>query len=131
MAPQIDAVPLAGLLDEKSRLVWEHNGECGCGRRTYRFGQCMKCLEEELTEEVDSAIAEDTVAVALQVCTAGEILHPGATARPQFRGHQNNPAPSRNRFRPPPNKEKNATHKHDPPIFPTLVGHFAKPCMCC
>ena len=33
-----------------SRLMWEHNGICPCGRRTYLLSQCFKCLKEELLE---------------------------------------------------------------------------------
>ena len=32
--------------------MWDHNGVCACGRRTFLFGQCMRCLA------VDRADAE-------------------------------------------------------------------------
>ena len=44
--PDMKPIPLQGLLDDKCRLIWEHSGGCGCGKRTYMFGQCMKCKFE-------------------------------------------------------------------------------------
>jgi hypothetical protein len=81
----IDAVPFEGLLDRQNRLLWEHNGECGCGRRTYLFGQCMKCLEDELherrSEEQQVAFGEKEVP---QVSIPGGFPYPDATAASIF-----------------------------------------------
>ena len=85
----LDVVPLTGLLERQNRLMWEHNGECSCGRKTYLTGQCMKCLEEDLVEKMqaektsqeESAEHLQELAGSLQGCTAGELLHPGAPAR--------------------------------------------------
>ena len=45
------AVPLGALLEEPPLLMWEHQGRCQCGRRSYLFGQCSKCLKEEMLEK--------------------------------------------------------------------------------
>ena len=85
----LDCVPLTGLLEIQNRFMWEHNGDCGCGRKTYLSGQCMKCLEDDLVEKeavekiVHNEIADEAKEVepgSLQVSTTGEFLHPGATA---------------------------------------------------
>ena len=26
------------------REMWKHTGKCSCGRRTFLFGQCMRCI---------------------------------------------------------------------------------------
>ena len=33
------AIPLARLVEEPPTLMWEHQGRCQCGRRSYLFGQ--------------------------------------------------------------------------------------------
>jgi hypothetical protein len=43
-------IQLDSLALEPARLMWEHSGECACGRRTYLFGQCTKCLKIEASE---------------------------------------------------------------------------------
>ena len=45
------AVPLGALVEEPPMLMWEHQGRCQCGRRSYLFGQCSKCLKEEMLEK--------------------------------------------------------------------------------
>ena len=45
------AVPLGALVEEPPTLMWEHQGRCQCGRRSYLFGQCSKCLKEEMLEK--------------------------------------------------------------------------------
>ena len=58
----LGAVPLEQALESPARLMWEHNGVCTCGRRTYLLSQCFKCLKEELLErqqeELDRQNAE-------------------------------------------------------------------------
>ena len=31
-------------------IMWEHQGKCPCGKKSYLFGQCPKCLKEEQLE---------------------------------------------------------------------------------
>ena len=52
----LDSLSLRGLLDEPSREIWEHNGVCACGRRTYLFARCPACIEKEAVEELDGAL---------------------------------------------------------------------------
>ena len=47
VATSLDAIPLTALLDVPPTLMWEHDGKCVCGKRTFLFGLCPKCLEEE------------------------------------------------------------------------------------
>ena len=47
VATSLDAIPLTALLDIPPTLMWEHDGKCVCGKRTFLFGLCPKCLEEE------------------------------------------------------------------------------------
>ena len=44
------AIPLAALVEEPPTVMWEHQGRCQCARRSYLFGQCSKCLKEEMLE---------------------------------------------------------------------------------
>ena len=39
--------------------MWEHQGRCPCGKRSYLFGQCSKCLKEDL----EIKATEESVAV--------------------------------------------------------------------
>ena len=51
--PYADAlvdVMLHEFLERPPTLIWEHNGRCGCGRRTFLFAQCDKCAKEEAAE---------------------------------------------------------------------------------
>ena len=47
MLPEFGAIPFLALLDEPPTLMWEHQGRCSCGRRSYLFGQCATCLRED------------------------------------------------------------------------------------
>ena len=31
--------------------MWDHDGVCACGKRTYLFCQCFKCLQEEMRDD--------------------------------------------------------------------------------
>ena len=89
---EMKSIPLQGLLEQKNRLIWEHGGECGCGRRTYLFGQCMKCLaEDSLESKIEFAehlvaehpgVEQEEAAGTLLARPAGELLHPGSAAAP-------------------------------------------------
>ena len=39
--------PAFGMLDEPSRELWDHDGTCVCGKRTYLFSRCPSCIEQE------------------------------------------------------------------------------------
>jgi hypothetical protein len=51
----MDSVPLSGLVQEPNRLVWEHDGVCVCGKRTYFLPRCARCFTEDKQEEVQIA----------------------------------------------------------------------------
>ena len=51
----LDKEALSVLVSQPSRTMWEHDGVCGCGRRTYLFGQCFRCLKEEAEEAENSS----------------------------------------------------------------------------
>ena len=51
VAKELGAIPLGVLIEEPPRLMWEHQGECPCGKKSYLFGQCPKCLQEEQLEK--------------------------------------------------------------------------------
>ena len=40
------------------RTVWEHHGVCRCGRRTYMFGQCLKCIRDEAVDRHEAQLEE-------------------------------------------------------------------------
>ena len=37
-------------MDRRPRLMWEHEGQCQCGRQTYLARQCRKCALEDAEE---------------------------------------------------------------------------------
>ena len=45
-------------LERETKESWEHSGVCACGRRTALFGQCMKCIAEDLSEDRASITPE-------------------------------------------------------------------------
>ncbi len=44
------AISWDGVMDRRPRLMWEHEGQCQCGRQTYLAGQCRKCALEDAEE---------------------------------------------------------------------------------
>ena len=56
--------------------MWEHNGVCSCGERTFLFSQCRKCLEMEAqNRQVEAAeAAHDLPAPLERVPEADEAL---------------------------------------------------------
>ena len=49
-----------GMLAEPSRDMWDHDGLCACGKRTYLFSRCPSCIEQEaLDTAVEIAERED------------------------------------------------------------------------
>jgi len=72
-----DAVPWDQVLSRGLTVMFDHGGVCPCGRRTYLFGQCAKCINDE---------AKETVAQALErladVDADARDLGPGVYAEP-------------------------------------------------
>ena len=46
----IDDASIRGMLDEPSRPLWDHEGLCICGKRTYLFSRCPACIEKEAVD---------------------------------------------------------------------------------
>ena len=44
------ALPLRQVLKAKVPEVWPHEGVCACGRRTFLFARCPRCIREEAAE---------------------------------------------------------------------------------
>ena len=44
-------VPLGQLIAEPPTIMWEHQGKCPCGRRSFLFSLCSKCLQAEAEEK--------------------------------------------------------------------------------
>ena len=48
-------------LAAKSREMWRHDGSCPCGKRTYLFGQCGKCMRADAVirdQQIEQAVAD-------------------------------------------------------------------------
>ena len=54
--PSADGVPWDQLLSGGATVMFDHGGICPCGRRTYLFGQCVKCIGDEAKETVAQAL---------------------------------------------------------------------------
>ena len=73
----VAAVGIRGMLAEPGREVWEHDGLCSCGKKTYLFSRCPACIEKEAQDEVvemqeradaaESRDIEDDLDLALEV----------------------------------------------------------------
>ncbi|CAE7929806.1 pol, partial [Symbiodinium sp. KB8] len=58
--PGIEEASVRGMLAEPSREMWDHDGLCACGKRTYLFSRCPACIEQEaLDTAVEIAERED------------------------------------------------------------------------
>ena len=57
--PDIGSVPFGALLEIPATIMWEHQGICPCGRKTYLFGQCPRCLKEEHEQRTLATVNED------------------------------------------------------------------------
>ena len=56
----IEESSIRGMLGEPSREMWDHDGLCACGKRTYLFSRCPSCIEQEaLDTAVEIAERED------------------------------------------------------------------------
>ena len=49
----LGATSWTGVMDRRPRLMWEHEGQCQCGKKTYLAGQCRKCALEDAAERHD------------------------------------------------------------------------------
>lgn len=68
----INKAVLSVLVKQPGRIMWDNDGVCSCGKHTYLFCQCFRCLqgemrederklaEEELDEEIYKAPEEDS-----------------------------------------------------------------------
>ena len=56
----IEEASVRGMLAEPSREMWDHDGLCACGKRTYLFSRRPACIEQEaLDTAVEIAERED------------------------------------------------------------------------
>ena len=62
----IDGLNLRSLLSEPGREIWEHEGLCVCGRKTYLFSRCPTCIEKEAHETLESVLEEEHEKEALE-----------------------------------------------------------------
>ena len=46
----IEEASVRGMLEEPSREMWDHDGLCECGKRTYLFSRCPACIEHTAVE---------------------------------------------------------------------------------
>ena len=46
-ARSIEDSSVRGMLDEPSRELWDHDGTCVCGKRTYLLSRCPSCIAQE------------------------------------------------------------------------------------
>ena len=79
---RLEDVLWSPVLDQKPRLMWEHAGKCACGRKTYLFGECMKCLKEAADDRGARAIdaaGTPSEQEAPSSLAAEEVHHAGAT----------------------------------------------------
>ena len=51
----LDSVPFGGLLEKQPELMWEHSGRCPCGKLCFLYGQCSKCMREEILNQQKEA----------------------------------------------------------------------------
>ena len=49
-------IPFLELVEEPATLMWEHEGRCQCGKRSYLFSLCPGCLAEEAQLEQEARI---------------------------------------------------------------------------
>ena len=53
---RVDSVGLRSALSEPPREMWEHEGLCSCGKRTYLFSRCPTCIAREAEEDFARAV---------------------------------------------------------------------------
>ena len=66
-ARSIEDSSIRGMLDEPSRELWDHDGTCVCGKRTYLFSRCPSCISSRKLsiQQSKSASAEPEAAADL------------------------------------------------------------------
>ena len=52
------ALPLMVLAETPGTLMWDHAGKCQCGRKTYLYGTCEKCMREDRKLHADNESAK-------------------------------------------------------------------------
>ena len=68
------------MLDEPSREVWDHDGVCACGKKTYLFSRCPNCIQAEALETAAEMVSRQDEAadpgstVALLSDEAGTVV---------------------------------------------------------
>ena len=72
---------LATAAEEPGRMIWEHDRHCQCGSRTYMFGQCFKCLKEEIAERNREMIDRITDQDVAEPAGEGEEVLPAGSVR--------------------------------------------------
>ena len=79
----------SGVMDRRPQLMWEHEGQCQCGKTTYLAGQCRKCALEDAAERHDHAerkAAQDADAAVgdyeIAVPPPGSLLKETAASEP-------------------------------------------------
>ena len=85
----IGAIPSINLLQVPPLLMWEHEGRCPCGKRTFLFSQCPKCLREDTLLAEEAAEGEITVKeqepVSLELESGASQRLPDTLASPSVR----------------------------------------------
>ena len=87
-----EAGPWAEIMADKGREVWAHEGLCSCGRKTYLFGQCSKCLKNEAQLKHEAVLDDlDRQEAALRPGPAAVAAHgrPAARAASKNSSEQN------------------------------------------
>ena len=52
---EIASVNLISLAKEPSIEVFEHNGQCACGKRAYVFARCVSCIQKEAADDMEAS----------------------------------------------------------------------------
>ena len=53
---KLDDLAWDSIVSAHKLLMWEHNGVCQCGKRTFLFALCSKCLKDDAANRCDAAI---------------------------------------------------------------------------
>ena len=56
--PKMQDVLLQQMLERPAKMMWDHNGKCICGRRTFLHGLCDKCAREDAIDRHQQASQE-------------------------------------------------------------------------
>ena len=61
-ARSIEDSSIRGMLDEPSRELWDHDGTCVCGKRTYSFSRCPSCIALDTAVEISERAEPEAAA---------------------------------------------------------------------